>query len=202
MAAMHSRQRLLQAAIRLIAERGYAETTVGDIEAGAGLTRRAGGFYRHFKSKEEVLVEALNRTAKEMIGEIRLAEVLALRSPRAELLLIARSILRHAEAYRPLRLILWREAYKLPALQKAARRANKTLATVDILPWVENVLRRARIRKAKPRELGLMIFGPVLIYAISLDRGDPAFGLPDESFLDGWADHWAQWLEQGGRLPS
>ncbi|MGD0144078.1 MAG: helix-turn-helix domain-containing protein, partial [Rhizomicrobium sp.] len=57
MAPNSSRERILSAAVALIAERGYHETTVGDIEAAAGLTRRAGGFYRHFSSKEDVLVQ-------------------------------------------------------------------------------------------------------------------------------------------------
>src|SRR5262245_32400871 len=96
-----SRERILEAAIELIAKRGYHETTVGDIEAAAGLTPRAGGFYRHFSSKEEVLVQALETRSRAFAGQIGLADIVSLKSPRAELLTIARALLRHAQAERP-----------------------------------------------------------------------------------------------------
>jgi AcrR family transcriptional regulator len=189
-----SRERIFAAAIELFCERGYHETTVGDIEEAAGLTRRAGGFYRHFQSKDDVLVQAVERMAGEMIADLRLDHVVALKSPRAELLVIAHALLRHAEAYRPFRLFLQREGHRLPALRRAARRANARLAAMDVVPWVENVLARSGRVKVDARELGLVIFGPVLLYLVSVDRGDPAFGLKDEKFLEVWAHHWALWL--------
>ena len=41
--------------MRLFGERGYAATTVAQIEAAAGLSPGAGGLYAHFSSKEAVL---------------------------------------------------------------------------------------------------------------------------------------------------
>jgi AcrR family transcriptional regulator len=195
------RERLMRAAVGLFNKRGFRETTVGDIEAAAGLTRRAGGFYRHFASKEDVLVRSVESMATEMISAIRMADVVLLKAPRAELLVIARALLRHAEFYRPVRLLIQREGHKLPALRAAARRANAKLAALDVVPWVENVLARSGASAkcdTKARELGLIIFGPVLTYLVSLDRADPAFQLADDGFLDAWADHWAAWLARGG----
>jgi AcrR family transcriptional regulator len=195
-----SQERILDAAIALIARRGYRETTVGDIEAAAGLTRRAGGFYRHFRSKEDLLVAALERFSGEMVDEIRLQDIVSLKSPRAELLTIARALIRHAEAYRPLRLILQREGHKLPALRRAARRANQRLDSHDLAPWLEDVLRRSGVAVHGTRALCLMIFAPVVLYIFSVDRGDPAFGLKNADFLDRWANHWSGWLKSGGRI--
>ena len=56
-----TRERLVSEAMRLFAQRGFRGTRVGDIEAAAGLSPRAGAFYRHFKSKKEVLHAALDR---------------------------------------------------------------------------------------------------------------------------------------------
>ena len=50
-----TRERIITEAMRLFAERGYRGTTVGDIEQAAGLAPRAGGLYKHFASKDEVL---------------------------------------------------------------------------------------------------------------------------------------------------
>ncbi|RAY15971.1 TetR/AcrR family transcriptional regulator [Actinomadura craniellae] len=46
-------------ALRLFADRGYAATSVAEIEAASGLSPGAGGLYRHFRSKEEVLAAAI-----------------------------------------------------------------------------------------------------------------------------------------------
>src|SRR3954466_14927707 len=52
----HTRERLLQAALRRFSERGFAATTVKQIAADVGL--KAPAIYNHFASKEELLVAA------------------------------------------------------------------------------------------------------------------------------------------------
>jgi len=59
-----TRQRIIDAALRLIADRGYRGTTVGQIEEAAGLTPRAGGLYKHFASKREVLAAAMQQRSE------------------------------------------------------------------------------------------------------------------------------------------
>ena len=56
-----TRDRLLDAAVELFAERGYTETTVGDIEEAAGLVPRAGAMYKHFASKDELALYLFER---------------------------------------------------------------------------------------------------------------------------------------------
>jgi len=51
-----ARSRLLDAAMQVIREQGYSATTVDDICGAAGVTK--GAFFHHFKSKEELGVEA------------------------------------------------------------------------------------------------------------------------------------------------
>jgi len=54
-----TRDRIVSESLRLFADRGYAATSVAEIEAAAGLSPGAGGLYRHFRSKEEVLASAI-----------------------------------------------------------------------------------------------------------------------------------------------
>lgn len=54
-----TRRRILDAAGRLFRRDGYDASGVDALMAEAGLT--AGGFYRHFESKEQLLAEALSR---------------------------------------------------------------------------------------------------------------------------------------------
>lgn len=71
-----TRERIVAESLRLFAERGYAATSVAEIEAAAGLSPGAGGLYRHFRSKEEVLAAAV----REHIARTRrqISEILVL----------------------------------------------------------------------------------------------------------------------------
>lgn len=55
-----SRERILTEALRLFGEQGFAKTSVAQIERAAGLSGGSGALYRHFKSKDELLVAAVN----------------------------------------------------------------------------------------------------------------------------------------------
>jgi AcrR family transcriptional regulator len=72
-----TRERIVAEALRLFAERGYAATSVAEIEAASGLSPGAGGLYRHFRSKEEVLAagvrEHITRTAKQITATFQQA---------------------------------------------------------------------------------------------------------------------------------
>ena len=61
MAEQPTRERILNAAMTLFGERGYRATTIGDIEAAAGLVPRRGALYRHYESKEAVFRAAVMR---------------------------------------------------------------------------------------------------------------------------------------------
>lgn len=54
-----TRERLIQAALRLFGEQGFAATTVAQLEEAAGMSPGAGGLYSHFRSKDAVLRAAL-----------------------------------------------------------------------------------------------------------------------------------------------
>ena len=55
-AAQSARDKLLDAALRTIREKGYAGTSVDELCAAAGVTK--GAFFHHFESKEQLAVKA------------------------------------------------------------------------------------------------------------------------------------------------
>lgn len=62
-----ARARLLDAALRMIRSQGYADTSVDDICAAAGLTK--GGFFHHFDGKQDMAVAAADHFAA-MAGQL------------------------------------------------------------------------------------------------------------------------------------
>ena len=57
-----TRQRIIECARKLFNSRGFSEVTIDEIMEEAGLTR--GGFYNHFKAKDELFVEAIDAYGK------------------------------------------------------------------------------------------------------------------------------------------
>lgn len=56
-----SRDRLLDTALALFASRGYAATSIAEIQKASGMSPGSGALYRHFRSKSDVLRAALRR---------------------------------------------------------------------------------------------------------------------------------------------
>lgn len=71
-----TRRRILAAAARLFAERGFEATSIEQVMQACGLTR--GGFYLHFRSKAELHAEALAQAHATLAPERPLAWLEAL----------------------------------------------------------------------------------------------------------------------------
>jgi AcrR family transcriptional regulator len=105
--ARDTRTRILDTALALFVARGVEGVAVTEIEQGAGLSPGAGGFYRHFRSKADVLDAVVAREidraegARVLPGEGDLAEEYA-RSLEA------------LDAIAPLVTLLVREGGRLP----------------------------------------------------------------------------------------
>jgi AcrR family transcriptional regulator len=66
-----ARGRLGRVALELYAEKGFDQTTVGDIAERAGVTERT--YFRHFADKREVLFDASNELQTMIVDAIRAA---------------------------------------------------------------------------------------------------------------------------------
>ena len=71
-----TRSRVLEAALRCFARRGFAGTSLADIESEAGLSPGAGSTYRHFPSKQAMLEVAVSEA-------LARADALAAAEPRS-----------------------------------------------------------------------------------------------------------------------
>jgi AcrR family transcriptional regulator len=66
------RQRMLEAMAETVAVKGYAGTTVGDVVAGAGVSRKT--FYEHFSDKEDCFLAAFDSGVDALLDAIAAAE--------------------------------------------------------------------------------------------------------------------------------
>ena len=66
------RERMLEAIAAVVASKGYANATVGDVVAGAGVSRKT--FYEHFRDKEECFLAAFDSGAEKLLAAIVKAE--------------------------------------------------------------------------------------------------------------------------------
>jgi len=72
--AAATRRAIVETASHLIRERGIASVSIADIMGAVGLT--VGGFYRHFKSKDALVCEAIEAASLETIGAMTQASEL------------------------------------------------------------------------------------------------------------------------------
>jgi len=113
-----TRERILDVSLRLFAERGFAGTAVTDIEAAAGLSPGSGSFYRHFRSKEDVLDAVVTREIERARADRAVRPPDAPDGPLTAELLAARLVAGFAllDRMRPLMAILTRDHDRFPDL--------------------------------------------------------------------------------------
>lgn len=63
-----SHNRILEEAARIFRERGVETTSVSDVMQAAGLTH--GGFYRHFRSKDELVAAAFKAAVDDVLADL------------------------------------------------------------------------------------------------------------------------------------
>lgn len=102
--------RIVRAALKCFAEKGYSATTIADIEVAAGLSRGAGGTYRHFPSKQAMLEAAID--AELASNDEALAPV------PTSLEHAARDGLEQLDRQRDLTRVLFRDLDRFPDLQR------------------------------------------------------------------------------------
>jgi AcrR family transcriptional regulator len=126
-----TRQRILDEAMRLFGEQGYAATTVAQIEAAAGLSPGSGSLYRHFPSKDALLAEGVRQqiaAGEELLSFIADPASFATLGLSERLVVIARAGLRRLDQERDLTRLVVRDLARFPDL--LAEMAQEEIAPV------------------------------------------------------------------------
>lgn len=166
-----TRSRLLDAALRSFATVGVEGTVITDLEEAAGLAPGSGGFYRYFRTKEEVL-DAVVRREIERVRERESgsAEFEPPSDPREALRLEFATTLAGLRRIGPLIAILAREHGRIPELA-----AEITAELVE--PGV-------RTDQGRDPSVGAVVLSALVGYHLSTDYfGGPPGGVDSEQFV-------------------
>lgn len=186
-----TRQRLLDAGLALFAERGFAATSIGDIEEAVGLQPRRGGLYKHFASKHELLEAAVRQqladaaaTAKELEA-IELPAVTTPTALRPLVLFVAQRFLVEMDRLERLTRLLEHDGSRLDSLV-----ADVKDQAVDLSYVVAGRL-VARVAPSDPDAdaTAIVLLGSlVALRRTTWTFGSPPLGIGDDRFLQAWAD--------------
>jgi AcrR family transcriptional regulator len=181
-----TRDRIIDEAMHLFSEQGYAATSIAKIEAAAGLSPGAGGLYHHFKSKQAVLAAGIERHLSRLDALRDIQRVLApLDDLKAELTLTARYILTELDSESELLRILASEARSRPEMLTSAVDELVNTTFDGFARWIEERMQRSETER-DARAIAAVGLGALLSSRLLRDViGIPA-QVDDEALVDAW----------------
>jgi AcrR family transcriptional regulator len=197
-----TRERIVDAAVRLFGERGYRGTSVAAIEEASGLTPGAGGLYHHFPSKQAVLEAGIERHLARLDALRDIRRLLGgLGDLKAELTMAARYVLAELDREAVLLRILVAEARQRPELLAAA--VDKMISTtyVEFAEWVRE---RAETELTTEQANAIATMGLGALLASRLTGtvlGVTGFAVDDDALITTWVQAIAGLLADPPSLP-
>ncbi len=194
-----TRERIVDEAMRLFSEHGYAATSIAKIEAAAGLTPGAGGVYHHFASKEAVLAAGIERQLSRLGALREIRDVLgSLGDLKAELTLTARYVLAELDSESELLRILASDVRNRPQLLTAAVEELVGSTFTGFATWIGERAERP-IPAAQATAIAVFGLGSLLCTRLLRDvLGIPA-QVDDKTLVDIWVQMMATALGDPGR---
>src|SRR2546423_6347486 len=178
-----TRQRIVEAAVELFARQGYARTTVGQIEAAAGLTPRAGGFYKHFPSKDAVLEVALEQQTEAVDTVIAGLRESPLSGSPAELRLLGRVVMNELDSERDLLRIVMKDGEQFPDLRREFFERFPRRGYGLAQEWLRRRLGEHSREVADPESLAAVLMGGLVhFFLMETGFGQPPPGTDPERF--------------------
>jgi AcrR family transcriptional regulator len=184
-----TRERIVASARRLFAERGYHGTSVGDIEAAAGLSPRSGALYKHYPSKKAVL-EAVMAQHTDAVEEMRTRlELMPLGDLRAELMFTGRWGLAELRREHELTRIVMKEGERFPELAEAFREAIVVRGHEMAVEWLARHIEREGGRIEDPDAFGSVMTDALVGFTLQEVLFGPApAGVDEDRFLAAWVE--------------
>lgn len=192
MSRVNTKERITQAALKLFMEKGYQKTSIGNIESEAGLVPRAGAFYRHFDSKQTLLMEIARTHVSETPEGFGLDRLADYGDTRSELVAIA---LKYEEAMirqKPFTRLI--EEIRLLDFGTELQGNLDEDMQVALEGWLKAKPAAKGMSRKQKAALAISVFGGWLYY-LSLVQRDAAVDPLRDTLLNEWATLWASILD-------
>jgi AcrR family transcriptional regulator len=169
-----TRERILDAAFDLFVEQGFSGTTISEVERRVGLAAGTGSFYRHFSSKEALLLAAVEREVTCRMAEAKadrdaLPQVI---DPREQFTVSAQQTLRDLRRFDRLFRLMLTDGHRIPDVRNAITTALQGSGAVN---WADDPVVVTTVAAL----LGFHVFGMI---------GDGPVGQVDQDdFIDALA---------------
>jgi AcrR family transcriptional regulator len=185
-----ARQRLVDAAARLFAARGFAATSVADIQQACGLTGGSGALYKHFPSKRALLDEVVGvHLATMRAGHVAFAEQVP-DDVEDALGYIVDSVWTRMRSDRAVLRVLLRDLDDFPELLERVWAEIRTNVYDVLTTWITKETERGTMRVDDPAAtaavlLSSLTYLPILHALIGHTPGD----VDAERFGKAWVQH-------------
>jgi AcrR family transcriptional regulator len=188
-----ARERVLAAAMDLFGRQGFRATTVAQIEQAAGLSPGAGGLYRHFPSKRDLLETGLRA---QVAAGAALRELLAETPPmagsgpkdqREQLLTVARAGLARLQEEPDLNRLLLRDLAQFPDLLALVRDSELRAVHNGLTAWLRM---QRNVGQVDVEGLAAVLMGAVSHYWVMSDvfSGSHPLGVDQDRYVEVLAD--------------
>ncbi|MFA1543425.1 TetR/AcrR family transcriptional regulator [Actinomadura monticuli] len=186
-----TRDRIVSESLRLFADRGYAATSVAEIEAAAGLSPGAGGLYRHFRSKEEVLASAIRehieRTRRQISDVLVQAAAFEERPLEIRLRMTCQAGLAKMREEQDLIRVLFRDLDQFPNLVAEMREGIVNPLYDGIATWLEAQPEFGDSDEDWPA-IASILGGAVVNYWLANESMyEPPTRIDEKRFVESWA---------------
>lgn len=180
-----TRDRLVRAAFELFSTSGYRGTSVAEIEEAAGLSPGAGGFYRHFDRKAEILEAVVGAQIQRTVEvEGIIDEMTPLHDIRAEGLLLLRRGMEEMRRSQNVLLILAKVSDEFPELLDRFHEQVIDRSYEAVLEWITEAEAQADLQVENPTALMVAVVGAMANYRkteVLFDR--PPADVDEETFV-------------------
>jgi AcrR family transcriptional regulator len=196
-----TRDRLLTAGMALFAQHGLRGTAVGDIEEAAGLTRRGGAFYKHFRSKEQLLETGVDRAIDHVTDVGALLRVLPPSDLRAELNLLARGVLAELSRQHDVIRVIQREGDRMPELRDRTRDSLVETAFASGVALAERWLPADAGARIDVAGGVVVVLGGLVNYRMTEWLfGSPPLGMDEDAFVTTWVELCIRLFREAGTI--
>ncbi|HEY1829608.1 MAG TPA: helix-turn-helix domain-containing protein [Acidimicrobiales bacterium] len=180
-------ERILAAAMELFARQGYEKTSVGEIQEAAGLTFGSGALYKHFRSKEAVLAEGVERFVDSARQDRKFLADLDGVEITEGLGIIARAAMRSFADDQDLLRIAWRDLEQFPDLQEKVRTERIRATFEQFGAWLASQGDRGRTPEQDSTAVAAVALSSLAFFQLlRFLLHDTPGGLDEERFVEAW----------------